>query len=58
MVAATWFAIRDWIKAKKCKCGDQGDTDVNSWWSQAMRFLEADNDDLELKRQILGVPPR
>ena len=58
MAGATWFAIRDWIKAKKCSCGDQGDTDVHKWWPQVIDFLEADNDQLELKRSILGVPRR
>ena len=58
MASATWFAIRDWIKAKKCKCGDQGDMDVNKLWPQLMDFLKTDNGQLERKRQILGVPPR
>jgi len=58
MASATWFAIRDWIKAKKCKCGDQGDTNVNSWWPQVMEFLKTDNSQLERKRQILGIPSR
>ena len=58
MVSATWFAIRDWIRAKKCNCGDQGDTGVEKWWPQVISFLEADNDQLETKRQILGVPRR
>ncbi len=58
MAGATWFAIRDWIKAKKCECGDQGDTDVKKWWPRVIAFLETDNDQLERKRQILGVPRR
>jgi RHS repeat-associated protein len=58
MAGATWFAIRDWIKAKKCDCGDQGDTGVHQWWPTVIRFLETDNDQLELKRQTLGVPRR
>jgi RHS repeat-associated protein len=58
MASATWFAIRDWIKAKKCKCGDQGDTEVHKWWPQVTAFLETDNDEKEKKRQILDVPRR
>jgi hypothetical protein len=58
MANATWFAIRDWIKAHKCKCGDQGDTNVHSWWPQVIQFLETSNSQLETKRQILGVPLR
>jgi len=58
MASSTWFAIRDWIKAKKCKCGDQSDTGVDKWWPQVMEFLRTANDQLERKRQILGVPPR
>jgi hypothetical protein len=57
MVSATWFAIRDWIRAKRCECGDQGDTGVAMWWPQVMEFLKADND-VELKRKILDVPRR
>jgi RHS repeat-associated protein len=58
MAGATWFAIRDWIKTKKCECGDQGDTNVEKWWPQVIAFLETDNDQLERKRRILGVPKR
>jgi RHS repeat-associated protein len=58
MAAATWFAIRDWIRAHKCHCVDQGDTNVASWWPQVIHFLETDNDQLETKRRILGVPAR
>ena len=58
MAKATWFAIRDWIKVQKCRCGDQGDTNVHSWWPQLIQFLETDNRELERKRQILGVPRR
>jgi RHS repeat-associated protein len=58
MASATWFAIRDWIKATKCNCGDQGDTGVDKWWPQVISFLETDNDQKEAKRQILDVPRR
>ena len=67
MASATWFAIRDWIKAAKCKCGDQGDTNVNEWWPQLESFLEAsggpyyreiDSGETARKRQILDVPSR
>lgn len=58
MAAATWFAIRDWIKAHKCRCGDQGDTNVAAWWPQVMDFLSKDNGDIEGKRRALGLPPR
>lgn len=58
MVSATWFAIRDWIRTRKCNCGDQGDTDVHKWWPQVISFLEADNNQLEAKRQTLDVPQR
>lgn len=58
MAAATWFAIRDWIKAHKCKCGDQGDTNVQAWWPQVMEFLNKDNSDIEGKRRALGVALR
>ena len=58
MAGATWFALRDWIKAHKCRCGDQGDTSVHSWWPIVIQFLETDNGELERKRQILGVPQR
>jgi RHS repeat-associated protein len=58
MAAATWFAIRNWIKAKKCSCKDEGDTNVNAWWPQVMEFLMADNSDLDNKRRILGLSRR
>ena len=58
MARATWFAIRDWLKAKKCNCGDQGDTGVDKWWPQVVSFLETDNNEKEAKRQILEVPRR
>lgn len=58
MAGATWFAIRDWIRTKRCKCADQGDTNVHSWWPRVIQFLERDNSELETKRQILGVPLR
>lgn len=58
MAAATWFAIRDWVKAHKCFCGDQGDTNVAAWWPQVMEFLNIANDDIEGKRRALGVPRR
>ncbi len=58
MAAATWFAIRDWIKAHKCKCGDQGDTNVAAWWPQVMEFLNIANGDIEGKRRALDVPRR
>ena len=58
MARATWFAIRDWIRAKKCKCRDQGDTDVDKWWSQVIAFLETADDQKQRKRQILEVPQR
>jgi len=58
MAAATWFALRDWIKAKKCSCDDQKDTDVHKWWPQLVKFLKTNNDQLETKREILGVPPK
>jgi hypothetical protein len=67
MARATWFAIRDWIKAAKCKCGDQGDTNVGQWWPQVESFLEASggpflreiNDgEMARKRQILDLSSR
>ena len=58
MAAATWFAIRDWIKVHKCLCDDQGDTSVDTWWPQVMKFLSLPNNDIEGKRQALGVPIR
>jgi uncharacterized protein RhaS with RHS repeats len=67
MARATWFAIRDWIKAAKCKCGDQGDTNVGQWWPQVESFLEASggpflreiNDgEMASKRQILDLRSR
>ena len=71
MAAATWFAIRDWIRAKKCNCGDEGDTNIGDWWPQVIKFLEAygGTDDTDIgdeinaaylreKIRILNVPPR
>ena len=58
MAAATWFAIRDWIKAHKCLCGDQGDTNVAAWWPQVMDFLSKANDDIDGKGGALAVAVR
>jgi hypothetical protein len=58
MAAATWFAIRDWIRTNKCKCGDQGDTEVNKWFPQVITFLGIEDDQMEPKRLSLDVPGR
>ena len=66
MVRATWFAINDWVKGKKCGCGP-ADTNVDTWWPTAMTFLKASGGpwyremnavEVENKRRILGVPQR
>ena len=64
MAVSTWYALRDYARAKKCDC-------LRDWpdasWSQVRQFAQAsggpdlreiDDAELEAKRMILGVPRR
>ncbi len=64
MAVSTWYALRDYARAKKCDC-------LRDWadasWSEVRRFANASGGpdyreingyELEIKRQILSVPWR